>query len=112
MCHFSYFRFAYPIFLVICGIKTSSSSQKNFFLTNTLIKIVHLKKLTKTTFRTVKRQNGAPFCRNLGINPKSLRIRDLRTGTPKKFAEMQSGMIPRIADWRFADLKKSLPAHL
>ncbi len=61
MWHFAYLRFASPIFFVICGIKTSSSPQINTcFSKNALIQIVHIKKLTKSTFRTVMRQSGAP----------------------------------------------------
>jgi hypothetical protein len=44
---------------------------------------------------TVLRQSCARSCRNLRINHENLRICDLRTGTPKKFAEFRKRNEPK-----------------
>jgi hypothetical protein len=74
-----------------------------------LLKFVFNKKSSKkTTFSTVLRQSCRIFCRNLRIcNDRiiniKLRICDLRTGIPKKFADLRLRNEPK--NLRICDLQ-------
>ncbi len=95
---------------VICGLIFRKSANTYFFslqIQHRMLqfKFVHKKSLKKTTFRIVLRQRSAVFCKNLRICGLiiNLRICDLQTATPNKFADLQQRNKPK--NLRICDLQ-------